>query len=158
MRVVYQRVSRAAVTADGELTGTIGKGALLLVGVGKEDTDEEKSYLLWIILAAAAVLLLVIIIIIAARRRKPPVAPTGFSVLMTFEVVSGNCKTKLKEFYLTDQLTIGRDRKCDIVFADEAVSGVNTRIFFKDGFIFIEDLGSSHGTALEGMRNSWSAG
>ena len=43
MRIVYQRVSRAAVTADGTLTGSIGKGALLLVGVGKEDTDEDAA-------------------------------------------------------------------------------------------------------------------
>lgn len=45
MRVVYQRVSRAAVTADGELTGAIDKGALLLVGVGKDDTDDDAAML-----------------------------------------------------------------------------------------------------------------
>lgn len=45
MRIVYQRVSRAAVTADGELTGSIGKGALLLVGVGPEDTPQDAAVL-----------------------------------------------------------------------------------------------------------------
>lgn len=45
MRVVYQRVSRAAVTADGVPRGSTGKGALLLVGVGKEDTAEEAALL-----------------------------------------------------------------------------------------------------------------
>lgn len=45
MRVVFQRVSRAAVTADGTLSGTIGQGALLLVGVGKEDTASTAALL-----------------------------------------------------------------------------------------------------------------
>ena len=45
MRIVYQRVSRAAVTADGSPAGAIEKGALLLVGVGKEDTDEDAAWL-----------------------------------------------------------------------------------------------------------------
>ncbi len=45
MRVVYQRVSRASVTADGEQTGAIGHGALLLVGVGQNDTGEDAALL-----------------------------------------------------------------------------------------------------------------
>ena len=43
MRVVFQRVSRAAVTADGVLTGRIGNGMLLLVGVGPDDTAEDAA-------------------------------------------------------------------------------------------------------------------
>lgn len=45
MRMVYQRVSRAAVTADGVPTGTIGKGAMLLLGVGPQDTEEDGAWL-----------------------------------------------------------------------------------------------------------------
>ena len=45
MRVVSQRVSRASVTADGMLTGTIGKGMLLLVGIGQHDTAEDAALL-----------------------------------------------------------------------------------------------------------------
>lgn len=40
MRVVLQRVSRASVTVEGEVAGAIGRGLLLLVGVGRTDTDE----------------------------------------------------------------------------------------------------------------------
>lgn len=40
MRVVLQRVSRASVTVEGETVGAIGRGLLLLVGVGHADTDE----------------------------------------------------------------------------------------------------------------------
>lgn len=45
MRVVYQRVFRAAVTADGVPTGAIEQGALLLCGVGKEDSEEDVALL-----------------------------------------------------------------------------------------------------------------
>jgi D-tyrosyl-tRNA(Tyr) deacylase len=37
MRVVLQRVSRASVTVEHETVASIGKGILLLVGIGKED-------------------------------------------------------------------------------------------------------------------------
>lgn len=38
MRLVVQRVSHAEVTVDGETAGRIGKGFLVLVGAGREDT------------------------------------------------------------------------------------------------------------------------
>ena len=38
MRAVAQRVSRAKVTVQGQVTGEIGPGLMVLLGVGKEDT------------------------------------------------------------------------------------------------------------------------
>jgi D-tyrosyl-tRNA(Tyr) deacylase len=40
MRLVVQRVQRAAVRADGGLLGEIGPGAVVLVGIGAADTPE----------------------------------------------------------------------------------------------------------------------
>lgn len=40
MRLVLQRVSNASVTVDGEIKGRIGKGLLVLLGVGDDDTIE----------------------------------------------------------------------------------------------------------------------
>ncbi len=45
MRAVVQRVSRARVTVDGDITGEIGLGLLVLLGVGAEDTRSEADYL-----------------------------------------------------------------------------------------------------------------
>jgi D-tyrosyl-tRNA(Tyr) deacylase len=39
MRAVVQRVSRARVTVDGHVTGDIGSGLLILLGVGRDDTS-----------------------------------------------------------------------------------------------------------------------
>src|SRR5215471_7771285 len=38
MRAVVQRVSRAKVTVDGRITGEIGAGLMILLGVGRNDT------------------------------------------------------------------------------------------------------------------------
>lgn len=38
MRAVVQRVSRAKVTVNGEMTGEINAGLMILLGVGREDT------------------------------------------------------------------------------------------------------------------------
>lgn len=45
MRAVVQRVSRAKVTVDGWISGEIGLGVLVLLGVGHEDTDADVSAL-----------------------------------------------------------------------------------------------------------------
>ncbi len=45
MRVVIQRVSRASVTVDNQVTGSIGKGLLVLAGI--EDADNEQD-ICWI--------------------------------------------------------------------------------------------------------------
>src|SRR5438105_1443801 len=38
MRAVLQRVSRARVTVEGRVTGEIGPGLMVLLGIGREDT------------------------------------------------------------------------------------------------------------------------
>ena len=45
MRAVLTRVRSASVTIDGEAVGKIGKGFLILLGVGPEDTEKECRYL-----------------------------------------------------------------------------------------------------------------
>jgi D-tyrosyl-tRNA(Tyr) deacylase len=45
MRAVVQRVSRAQVTVNGEVAGQIGLGMLVLLGVGRNDTEADANYL-----------------------------------------------------------------------------------------------------------------
>ena len=45
MRVVIQRVSEASVTIGGVVKSSIGRGLLVLLGVGHDDTEEDIDYL-----------------------------------------------------------------------------------------------------------------
>ena len=45
MRAVLQRVSRARVSVNGETTGEIGTGLLVLLGVGINDSEPDAVYL-----------------------------------------------------------------------------------------------------------------
>jgi D-tyrosyl-tRNA(Tyr) deacylase len=46
MRFVIQRVTHASVSVDSEVTGQIGKGFLVLIGVGQGDTRAEADRLI----------------------------------------------------------------------------------------------------------------
>lgn len=45
MRAIVQRVSRARVVVDGQVTGAIDAGVAVLLGVGREDTAEDAAYM-----------------------------------------------------------------------------------------------------------------
>ena len=45
MKVVIQRVKSAQVCVDGRVTGKVGKGLLVLLGVGKGDGESDLSFM-----------------------------------------------------------------------------------------------------------------
>ena len=45
MRAIIQRVSKASVTIDGSITGSIKTGLLVLLGIEDADTDEDIQWL-----------------------------------------------------------------------------------------------------------------
>jgi len=45
VRAVVQRVSSARVEVDGEVAGSIGRGLLVLLGVGQGDTEKQAQWL-----------------------------------------------------------------------------------------------------------------
>jgi len=45
MRTVVQRVAEARVEVEGRVSGSIGKGLLVLLGVAGDDTEKDADYL-----------------------------------------------------------------------------------------------------------------
>ncbi len=45
MRVIAQRVREASVTVDGQITGKIGPGLMLLVGIEAEDSETDLAWM-----------------------------------------------------------------------------------------------------------------
>ncbi|MBS1837046.1 MAG: FHA domain-containing protein [Actinobacteria bacterium] len=81
----------------------------------------------------------------AARARRKPAVPTRLVVVEPSARVGA-------EFALGPDLTVGRAPGCDLVFDEQYVSQVHTRIFSRDGAVFVEDLGSTNGTWVNGAR------
>jgi hypothetical protein len=56
-------------------------------------------------------------------------------------------------FALADELTMGRAAGCAVSLSDDTyVSQLHARVFSRDGMVFLEDLGSTNGTYLNGQR------
>jgi pSer/pThr/pTyr-binding forkhead associated (FHA) protein len=49
-------------------------------------------------------------------------------------------------------LIIGRAPFCDLQLSDEFVSAKHCRISFENGYFFVEDLGSTNGTFIDGTE------
>lgn len=79
------------------------------------------------------------------RSRRKEVVPTR---LVVVEPVA----RQGTEFALGPDMTVGRAAGCNLVFDEQYVSQVHTRIFSRDGSVFVEDLGSTNGTWVNGSR------
>lgn len=56
------------------------------------------------------------------------------------------------EFQIGPEVTVGRSAGCSIVFDEQYVSSVHTRVFTREDQVFVEDLGSTNGTWVNGVR------
>ncbi|HEA47027.1 MAG TPA: D-tyrosyl-tRNA(Tyr) deacylase [bacterium] len=45
MRAVIQRVKEAKVSVEGKVVGEVGQGIVILLGIGKDDQEEDAKYL-----------------------------------------------------------------------------------------------------------------
>ena len=53
-----------------------------------------------------------------------------------------------------EEVTVGRSPGCGMALADATVSQLHARLFRRDGNVYIEDLGSTNGTWVNGGRVS----
>lgn len=71
---------------------------------------------------------------------------------MGFLLTMAEGKEAGREFvFAQPSVTIGRISECDIVLYDPGVSRKHARIFAMDGAYYVEDLGSSNGTKVNGV-------
>ena len=97
---------------------------------------------------------------IASRRKRrravpapvspAPAQPEEEGIFLRLETPEGQPASGRTEFFLTEQLTVGRDPGCDILFDSQALSRQHARVFTANGAVYLEDLGSQNGTAVNG--------
>ena len=124
------------------------------------ETNDKNVFIgfpLIIIISAAIILIAVLLVFILVKRSKSKgdghtIIKSGPSIIIKAEVINGTLKSGNTELKLYDELFIGSGDECDLVFAEVNMSAKNTRVFLKDGIIFIEDLNESSNTYLGGMK------
>lgn len=84
----------------------------------------------------------------AARQRSRRGAPSPPTRLVVVEPAD----RAGTEYALGEELTLGRAGGCSIVLDEQYVSQVHARVFIRDGSLFVEDLGSTNGTWVNGTR------
>jgi FHA domain len=57
-----------------------------------------------------------------------------------------------ESFELSDELTVGRAAGCGVRVQDAFTSNIHARMFRRDGSLWLEDLGSTNGTWVNGER------
>ena len=97
---------------------------------------------------------------VAAPAATPPPAPARRT---RKERAAGSLRivepaARAGETYpLTQEVTVGRAPGCSVVLADDTfVSQVHARVYHQGGETYLEDLGSTNGTLLNGERISGS--
>ncbi|MCY4633856.1 MAG: D-aminoacyl-tRNA deacylase [Acidobacteria bacterium] len=94
MRAVVQRVRRASVTVDRRVVGSVGQGLLVLLGVGREDTDDDAAYV-------ASKIRDLRLFADTAGRMNLPVAEVGAAVLVVSQfTLLGDCRRGRRPSYI----------------------------------------------------------
>ena len=74
-------------------------------------------------------------------------------VRLTVKMKSGSGADQTKTVLLDEEIiTFGRDQTCQVVLAQQAVSRTHARISRDGTLFFLEDLGSSFGTSVNGQK------
>ncbi|MGH9106381.1 MAG: FHA domain-containing protein [Acidimicrobiales bacterium] len=88
-------------------------------------------------------------------RKGAPAGPAGRPGASLKLVVVSADGARGSEYELSDELTIGRAQTCAVVLgADNFVSQLHARVFNKADGYWVEDLGSTNGTLVNGRRVS----
>jgi pSer/pThr/pTyr-binding forkhead associated (FHA) protein len=82
--------------------------------------------------------------VVASPRSRPP---TGASAIVLSGFYEG-----LEILLDRERIVIGRGRKADLALAEATISRAHAAIGFAFGEFYIEDLGSTNGTMVNGAR------
>jgi len=109
--------------------------------------------LLVVVLRYAFLLALVVFVVRVLRVMLSDLeAPGAWPASRAILVLEAPAASRGREFLVAGEATIGRAPGCAIVLTGDYVSAHHARLFERDGRVWVEDLGSTNGTLLNGRR------
>ncbi len=152
-------INTYGVTSDDFLNYSVyidyAMGYLQELGIGYEVWTNEKMPVGLLIVGAVVVLALAAALFIVLRKKKQvpdgPKEPESTDLRIQYPN-SGSMPGK--RFVIKGTINIGRATDCDIVYPQGApgVSGHHCQLYVENGVVYVKDLGSSHGTYVDGDR------
>ena len=88
------------------------------------------------------------------RRREPPVSSLRAGVSPHLVVVAAMGHEPGTRFDVSHGATLGRADSSEIQVDDQFASSAHARVFSRGDYMFIEDMGSTNGTYLNGRQLS----
>jgi pSer/pThr/pTyr-binding forkhead associated (FHA) protein len=70
----------------------------------------------------------------------------------TLVLLGGEGRRGRKEWRIVEELVIGRAPECAVCLEDEFASNLHARVYALQGRYYVEDLGSTNGTYVNGRR------
>lgn len=119
-----------------------------------EEPPEKKQTLLYGLLLMGGFVLGSGIVLLLKRSSSSKTGndtASGEGYIRT-KILSGCCLTKRGNFQLKQNLYIGTNKECDFRWKEETISDIHAKIYMHNGTVYIEDMNSSFGTAINGMR------
>lgn len=110
-----------------------------------------------VVVGAVAVVVWVVALAIVLKKKKQlpdgPAEPEATDLRIQYPK-SGSLPGK--RYVIKGTINIGRADDCDIIYPADApgVSGHHCQVYVENGMVYVKDLGSSHGTFVDGRRLS----
>ena len=117
------------------------------------ETKFQATVVTWILIVIMYVFIFAIIRMVAKDIRTMYRKKTGELMGAYLKLI--NLRQELdyyvfESYEVSENEIIGRSRKCNIVIGDKYLSSKHSRIFKVSGKYYLEDLGSTNGTYLNG--------
>ncbi len=105
---------------------------------------EDSANIVFLSLAYFFLLLVLVSILLDLRKARDKMEAW-------LELEPQDPKENPQKFTLEGEVVIGRSQEADIFLSDRRVSSRHARVYLKDNHFYLEDLGSTNGTLVNGL-------
>lgn len=159
---MYEGISENKEGIDGGNSAVSGSESSSRTG-NVENTADSKTIgfsFWWIVIPVLIMIIVILLVLLLKKKKKEPAGLTGYdermseadTCLINLTVTDGKGFTKDLQWDVEGSFFVGRSEICEVFFDDEMLSKQHFVIEVTKQGCFIEDLGSTNGTCVNGIR------